>query len=131
MRKELQDDLRATISGIVLERGSIVDNNESRYGWIDYPATEHMKGRYDYVSETFSVQPCTYVTDLSQMDYEEKYITQFAGTFTDSNTEMTVQAGLASCVCGKVSERLVRLETTVGEIIAEIMNKPIPDRYGK
>lgn len=129
MRKELQDDLRATIVGIVLQRGSVVDKNESIYSWVDCRANEHMKGRKDYATEEMIIPACTYATDLSEMDYEEKYLTEFAGTFTDNNTYMVVQAGFASCACGKVSERLIRLETTVGELIAEVMNKPLPDRY--
>lgn len=113
MIQELQDEYEEIQRKLLAKRGRFVRDADARglyYGWTDYEALDHTR---PYKAKA---TPCR-VTVTGPV--KETYWDEFAGTFYEGDESHHGIEAIGSCACGKIKDRRIRYETSVGDAIRE------------
>jgi hypothetical protein len=86
--------------------------NVSVYGWCDYDAQRHI---YD--------DKCAWIVPKGAQ-LEERTYSQFVGTFTDNAEEIGINVSPAHCACGRYTNRTLRHDGSLQDILAGILKIP-------
>lgn len=114
MAAEMSDsakaELRALIVSKLMANGDVVSLDPTYYGgWESYGDTVHL-------------QECGGKAD-PDTKLEETYVREFMGTFYEGDSSVAVvELKGVSCNCGNLTDRTIRLKSTIGEFIFTLLN---------
>jgi len=92
--------------------------NVSSYGWQNYTATEHIRGRAENKWQE-ALAPCPMVIPEGAEVHERVY-SQFSDTISPNSETHGLNVYPVSCSCGTVKDAYARWEGTVSDLILAI-----------
>ena len=120
MAPEVRAEYEAIVAELVLERGWVVKRHPSEYGWQD-GAFEEWTCDYRRRSHLARCRATARGPVREDVTWSE-----FVGTFAPGGPNETrhgIEVDGASCACGKVQDRTVRLEGTISDLIGAVFQR--------
>ncbi|HEU4754403.1 MAG TPA: hypothetical protein VFU47_14945 [Armatimonadota bacterium] len=114
MSPEVRAEYEAIVTELVLERGWVVKPSPSEYGWQDGAFEEWSR---DYTERRSHLARCR--ATATGPVREDATWSEFVGTFAPGGPNERrhgIEVDGATCACGKVKGRTVRLEGTVHDL---------------
>lgn len=120
MSPEVRAEYESIVTELVLERGWVVKPSPSEYGWTDQEFEEWTR---DYQRRSHLAR-CR--ATASGPVREDATWREFVGTFAPGGPNETrhgIEVDGATCACGKVQGRTVRLEATISDLSGAVFSR--------
>ncbi|HEU4752325.1 MAG TPA: hypothetical protein VFU47_04380 [Armatimonadota bacterium] len=121
MSPEVRAEYDSIVTELVLERGWVVKHDPSEYGWEDGAFEEWSR---DYSERRSHLARCR-ATARGPVR-EDATWREFVGTFAPGGPNETrhgIEVQGATCACGRVKDRTVRLEGTVSDLSGAVFSR--------
>lgn len=112
-RSAFEEELRARMAAVVWQKGVLVAPDANFYGWRDYS---------DVSSHNRECELGTFA-DVTETTWDE-----FVDTFVDTSTTHYGIEITATCTCGAIQDRRVRLEERFGKLLNYLLRVNILDK---
>lgn len=121
----VDDEIKAGMRRLVLERGYKVRENRDIFRWMDHDAAYHILGQGPVVRKGKNYgrkqqKPCHWILPDNAVVDEVTYF-EFDGTFTDSKPNIGLNVEGCRCACGKYKDVTLRVEMRLSEAIQTII----------
>jgi hypothetical protein len=103
-----QDEFQAALAQAIWEHGNLVNPNASYYGWRDFDESTGQWHAADCSLGSYS--------DLREDEWDA-----FVDTFYEGSTHHYGVAMTVTCACGKLKDRHIRWDVSVGEAIQQVL----------
>lgn len=117
-REDFKNEFKALIVETVLTHGAAVSLTANEYGWHDYDADNHIKGkassRARHAGEP-DPEPCAWVP-TKETNFTEEHVYEFGDTYNGSEKTF-INVKNVNCKCGEYVDRAVRYEGKTMEFI--------------
>lgn len=121
MSPEVRAEYESIVTELVLERGWVVKPRPSEYGWEDGAFEEWSR---DYSERRSHLAKCK--ATATGPVREDATWREFVGTFAPGGPNERrhgIEVDEATCACGRVKDRTVRLEGTISDLSGAIFSR--------
>lgn len=112
MKEETANKFKEFVREYILEKGELVSEKPSFYGWGDYGAKIHEHFRkgceFEFTDET---------------EIRENWVDEFQGSFYEGDTRRVyLDATNVRCKCGDFTNRTLRASGNISEMLGELFS---------